>query len=185
MRRGGLLHLSRWNHATKQPLPPPLTGHQLDELLSTPTWDVRSLIPSVEQVEADQEVTPEQLRHLLRLSALPYPETPKQEATMLRALKAQLHFVGAIQRVDTTGIKPLQGLRDETEEAEREEEVGMESLRQALLDEEGRGKYHRRTRRKPTPTDVQCPDEQWDVLGQVPKRVGRFVVVDEPPPKDG
>lgn len=94
---------------------------------------------------------------------------------MLATLSSQLHFVRQIQEIDTTGIEPLQSLRDETKEGESEAELGLDALKEALGKEEVRGKFHRRIRRR---TDVGDQGEQWDVLGSATRKVGRYFVVE-------
>ncbi|KAI9724218.1 MAG: hypothetical protein M1828_003963 [Chrysothrix sp. TS-e1954] len=156
----------------------PLDAKGIDDFLSKPDWSVRSLLPSEEDVASSTEVTSTQLHHLLRLSALPPPETPEQEAKMLKDLRAQLHFVKEIQKVDTTGVQPLRSLRDETAAAEEENEISMETLKDAIANEEVVGKYHKRIRRKQVKSQGPNEAEDWDVLGQAPKKVGRFFVVE-------
>lgn len=154
------------------------TDQDIEDFLSKPTWSVESLLPTEEQINQAEEITSKQLHHLLRLSALPPPSSEEEEAKMLRDLKSQLHFVKEIQKVDVTGIKPLQSIRDETELAEKQSEIGMEALKEALAQEEVVGKYHKRIRRKPGPKQAEKGVEDWDVLGQAPKKVGRYFVVE-------
>lgn len=97
---------------------------------------------------------------------------------MLRDLKAQLHFVKAIQSVDTTGVEPLRAIRDETAEAEKENEINLETMKGALAQEETVGKYHRRIRRKHVVDEESKKAEDWDVLGQASKKVGKYFVVE-------
>lgn len=85
--------------------------------------------------DADSEVTPATLHHLLRLSALPLPPTPEAEARLLTSLRAQVHFVKHLQSVDTTGVQPLVAIRDETEASREERTIGLKDL-QAWLDNE-------------------------------------------------
>lgn len=153
------------------------TDQDLDEFLSTPTWSVESLLPSEQQINETEDITPKQLHHLLRLSALPPPSSEEEQAKMLRDLKSQLHFVKEIQKVDVTGIEPLQSIKDETAAAEKESEINMETLQDALKQEEVVGRYHKRIRRKQGPTYAGKGVEDWDVLGQAPKKVGRYFVV--------
>ncbi|KEF57704.1 uncharacterized protein A1O9_05622 [Exophiala aquamarina CBS 119918] len=112
---------------------------QIRELLERPTWSVASLLPPrapptnqrstppgtaaaaaaatasfVQFQEDTQEITKEKLRHLLKLSALPPPKDDAEEEEMLSTLRAQVHFVKEIQKVDTTGVQPLVSIRDET-----------------------------------------------------------------------
>ncbi|GAB7365280.1 hypothetical protein MBLNU230_g6361t1 [Neophaeotheca triangularis] len=148
-----------------------------EALLSRQTWSVASLIPSATMNDSTQtqEVTPKQLHHLLRLSALPPPSSEQEEQQMLATLSSQLHFVRSIQEVDTTDVQPLRSLRDETKQGERETELGLDALREALGKEEVRGKYHKRIRRI---RGSNGEHEQWDVLGGAEKKVGRSFVVD-------
>lgn len=140
------------------------------ELLSQPTWSVKSLASS----SAAETVTPAQLRHLLRLSALPLPKTPEEEASMIATLQGQLRFVRAVQRVDTSGVEPLRAVRDETAQAAGEGTVGLEALRHVLDKEEKVGHYQRpkRVREK-----VRSEAEGWDVLRTASRRAGKFFVV--------
>lgn len=150
----------------------------VDELLSKPTWSVESLLPSEAHVADSKSIFPYQLRHLLRLSALPAPNNSNEEAKMLETLAAQLHFVKEIQKVDTRRVAPLRSLRDETVEAEAENEISLETLKDALAKEEMVGKHHKRIRRKQElPVDTRGA-EDWDVLGHAERKIGRYFVVD-------
>lgn len=149
-----------------------------EALLSKPTWSVASLLPSEtahQTSEETPEITTKQLHHLLLLSALPPPRSEQEEQKLLATLSSQLHFVKCIQQVDTTGVKPLQSLRDETRQGERETGLGLEALRKALGKEEVRGKFHRRIRRV---RGGKGEHEAWDVLGAAERKVGRFFVVE-------
>ncbi|KAI9820770.1 MAG: hypothetical protein M1827_005140 [Pycnora praestabilis] len=156
---------------------PGLQSDEIDSILSKPTWSVRSLLPTSSQVSKELGVAPKQLHHLLRLSALPQPETLEEESNMLRTLDSQLHFVREIQNVDTAGIEPLQSIRDETQEAEKENEITVEQLKEAFAKEEVIGSRRRIKRRRDLPVDTKGA-EDWDVLGQASKKVGRYFVVD-------
>lgn len=94
---------------------------------------------------------------------------------MLAELRAQLHFVRRIQAVDTTGVEPLRRIADETDTST----IGLEALRGALEREVVVGRWHKRIRRVEEPPDERSrAAEEWDVLGQAPKRAGRFFVVE-------
>jgi Asp-tRNA(Asn)/Glu-tRNA(Gln) amidotransferase C subunit len=148
----------------------------VDELLSRPTWSVASLLPKA--LDADShEVSSKQLRHLLKLSALPPPKDDTEEAKMLKTLSSQLHFVKEIQKADTTGVQPLQSLRDETAQGEQEAELGLEALKEALAAEDVRGKFHPRIRRRRDAAQATKKDE-WNVLGTAGKKTGRYFVVE-------
>src|SRR4051812_44154241 len=104
----------------------------ISKLLTKPTWSVRSLLPSPPSSTHIPTITPKQLHHLLRLSALPQPSSPSVEASMIATLESQLHFVRAIQQVDTTGVEPLRSIRDETAAGLREASITVERLKDAL-----------------------------------------------------
>ncbi|EGP92009.1 uncharacterized protein MYCGRDRAFT_28532, partial [Zymoseptoria tritici IPO323] len=146
----------------------------VEALLSKPTWSVASLLPSDTAATETPKVSSTQLHHLLRLSALPPPTSPVEETAMLQTLTSQLHFVKQVQSVDTTNVEPLRSLRDETEEGEKEAELGLEALKGALAKEEVRGKFHKRIRRKREVQDA----EKWDVLGHAERKTGRYFVVE-------
>lgn len=156
---------------------------QLEELLARPTWSVESLLPPKTRAPDAPQISSKQLHHLLRLSALPLPETSEQEQKMLDTLAAQLHFVGEIQRVDTTNVKPLRAIRDETQAAEEEQTIGLGILKEALAKEDTIGKWHRRIQRGMHPVDAKDV-EDWDVLGSAEKKSGKYFVVEsERPPE--
>lgn len=148
-------------------------------MLSKPTWSVRSLLPSAPTTTTDETetITPAQLHHLLRLSALPLPKTQAEEESMLATLQSQLHFVRAVREVDTTGVEPLQAIRDETDEAARENTVTLDRLR-SLLDSETRvGHYQRPRRVRDDQQPAREEAEDWDALSTASKKAGRFFVV--------
>ncbi|QIW97776.1 hypothetical protein AMS68_003294 [Peltaster fructicola] len=148
----------------------------VEKALSQPTWAVASLLPAGATVSELPKISSKQLHHLLRLAALPPPKNQVEEDNMLQTLSSQLQFVNAIQNVDTTDVEPLQSLRDETAEGRKEAEITVETLKDALAQEEVVGQYHQRIRRR----RHQLPASQyqkWDVLGHAERRVGRFFVV--------
>jgi Asp-tRNA(Asn)/Glu-tRNA(Gln) amidotransferase C subunit len=147
---------------------------QLSHLFSTPTWSVRSLLPST--TSSTPTITPKQLHHLLRLSALPQPPSPAAEASMIATLESQLHFVRAIQQVDTTGVEPLRSIRDETAAGVAEATISVERLKEALEKEETWGHCRRPRRRRDLPVDT-AGSEDWDALGTASQKVGRYFVV--------
>jgi Asp-tRNA(Asn)/Glu-tRNA(Gln) amidotransferase C subunit len=147
----------------------------VDELLSKPSWSVASLLPK-ENTSDPLEISSKQLRHLLKLSALPPPKDDSEETRMLTTLSSQLHFVKEIQKADTTGVEPLQSLRDETAEGEQNAELGLEALKEALAAEDVRGKFHPRIRRRRERVEVK--KDEWNVLGTAGKKTGRYFVVE-------
>ncbi|KAI1330529.1 hypothetical protein F5Y16DRAFT_336708 [Xylariaceae sp. FL0255] len=183
-------------------VPPPtpttnLSPSELSSLLSKPTWSVRSLLPtsttSISETTTPT-VTPQTLSHLLRLSALPQPTSKTEEAEMLATLTSQLHFVRAIQGIDTTNITPLRVIRDETAQGLREQMIGLAELQEALDAEDVVGHAKRPRRRRTTTTTSTTNDggvvdsvrdensrneeEDWDVLGGASETVGgRYFVV--------
>ncbi|USP81049.1 hypothetical protein yc1106_08323 [Curvularia clavata] len=156
---------------------------ELEQLLAEPTWSVESLLPPKTSAPDAPQITSQQLHHLLRLSALPPPETPEQERKMLETLAAQLHFVGKIQEVDTTGVKPLRAIRDETAAAEEEQTITLETLKEALSKEKVIGHHHIRIQRDTAPVDAKDV-EDWDVLGSAERKSGKYFVVESERPQE-
>lgn len=154
------------------------------ELLSKPTWSVRSCLPTEEQLEMTDEITLDELNHLMRLSALPpFPDKHGKEAAdkikeMTKTLRTQLHFVRQVQEVDTTGVEPLVAIRDETEEGRREATIGLRNatIKEALKKEEFKGRTLRPRRKRDVVVDTSGA-EDWDVLSTANKTVGRYFVV--------
>ncbi|KAH7192351.1 uncharacterized protein B0J16DRAFT_380241 [Fusarium flagelliforme] len=144
-------------------------------ILEKPTWSVRSLLPSSPSSAPAEKITPSQLHHLLRLSALPIPTSPIDEEAMINTLQSQLQFVRAVQKVDTTGVEPLRAIRDETSEARQEVTIGLADLQEALGKEVRIGHYQRarRVREK-----VDSDAEKWDALSTASKTAGRYFVVE-------
>jgi Asp-tRNA(Asn)/Glu-tRNA(Gln) amidotransferase C subunit len=96
------------------PVPPGISkspGVDLNEFLGSPGWKIDDLLPASRgkspDVIDDISITPETLRHLLRLSGLPPPKSCEEESNLLSALHDQLHFVRHVQSVPTEGVKPL------------------------------------------------------------------------------
>lgn len=145
-------------------------------ILSKPSWSVKSLIPTANQLRGSPRVTAKELRHLLRLSALNPPKSGDEEEKMISTLSAQLHFVRQIQSVSTDGVEPLTSIRDETFESEKENTITFESLKGAFAKEETKGKRKRIQKRRDLPVDAKGA-EGWDVLEQSSRTFGRFFVV--------
>lgn len=97
---------------------------------------------------------------------------------MLDSLHSHLHFVTHIRSVDTTGITPLQSLRDETSTGIKHQEIGLEDLKDAFGKEDIKGKYYKRIRRRQEDAEEGESAQNWDVLSQAKKKVGRYFVVD-------
>ena len=149
----------------------------IEKLLSQPTWSVQSLLPPQEQADEPSPISSKELHHLLRLSALPPPKTAQEEADMLKTLASQLHFVKEIQKVDTTGVTPLRAIRDERLEVEKEQEITLESLDEALQQEEVVGKHYKRIRRKLNRPSPPRNPEGWNPLELAQRKSGKFFVV--------
>lgn len=105
---------------------------------------------------------------------------------MLDTLVAQLHFVGKIQEVDTSGVEPLRAIRDETMAAEEEQTVTMTTLADALKNEKIIGTHYKRIQRDTTPVDAKDAKdaEEWDVLGSAERKVGKYFVVESERPQE-
>lgn len=69
---------------------------------------------------------------------------------MLKTLQSQLHFVRALQSVDTTGVLPLSAIREETPEALAELTIGLDTpaIKAALENEDVKGRMKRPRRRR-------------------------------------
>ncbi|KAG7008118.1 hypothetical protein G7Y79_00007g022430 [Physcia stellaris] len=143
-------------------------------MLAQPSWSVNTLFTSDIHATPTTNVSPSQLHHLLRLSALPLPASETEESRMLQDLESQLQFVRAIQDVDTDGVEPLVSIRDETAEAEKEGEITVDVLKEDLAKETVSGIRGRITR----PGDAEKEDiEDWDALACAPKSMGRFIAL--------
>lgn len=149
----------------------------IDSLLSkdNATWSVTSLLPQGNTHRDLPIISRTQLHHLLRLSALPMPKDEAEENMMIETLRSQLHFVKDIQSVETSGVEPLQAIRDETTAAIRERTIGVETLSQSLDNEEIKGR-NKRPRRK-RDSSVQPEGVDWDALGHAERKVGQYFVV--------
>ena len=154
--------------APRPPPPPPLPSLEIKHI-GEPTWSVSSLLPPPQRpgsapvaestaAETDPEITPPKLHHLLRLAALSPPATPEGEAELLRSLHDHLHFVRAVQSVDTRGVPPLSRIESEV----RREELTWEDV----------------TAPHPKRLTAQGGQE-WDPMALPQKKVGGFYVVDE------
>lgn len=148
----------------------------LDEILGEPTWSARDLLPSG-TVSTANEISPTQLRKLLRLSALPPPKDQEEESKLLATLASQLHFVQAVRNVDTAGVIPLRALRDETPAAESAAEITKTSLQQSFDNEKRIGKHYVRIRRQPFTSSETKEAEAWDPLQCATRRSNRFFIV--------
>jgi Asp-tRNA(Asn)/Glu-tRNA(Gln) amidotransferase C subunit len=157
-------------------------------LLEKPTWSVRSLLPPPGSTSSSsspspetagtEEITPQSLAHLLRLSALPPPSDPAEEASLLATLRNQLHFVRSIQSVDTTGVPPLRAIRDETASGLQAQTIGLDTLKEALDQEDVVGHSQRpRRRREVLQGKRKNEAEDWDVLAGAGETAGRYFVV--------
>ncbi|KOS22675.1 hypothetical protein ESCO_003579 [Escovopsis weberi] len=144
-------------------------------ILAEPSWSVSSLFSQDPASPPPEDIPPAQLHHLLRLSALPLPETKADEDAMLATIQSQLHFVKAVQEVDTDGVEPLRAIRDESPDARSESTVGLDDLQEVLAGETLVGHYRRpkRTREK-----VESAAEGWDALSTASRRAGKYFVVD-------
>ena len=164
----------QWLRAQSTATKPPQVD--IDALLEEPSWSVRDTLFQNDSAKPAPAVTKEELHHLLRLSALPLPKSPEQEAKMIKDLQAQLKFVQAIQEVDTEGVEPLQTIRDETEEAAKENTITIETLKEEFAKEEVVGKRGR-IRKKPVEKEQEAEDK-WNPLAHASKTQGPYFVVD-------
>ncbi|KAH8424811.1 uncharacterized protein LDX57_002554 [Aspergillus melleus] len=151
----------------------------IDSILAKPSWSVRSLLPDETAKPASPSVTPAQLRHLLRLSALPQPASQEEEAKMLETLESQIHFVKEIQSVDASGVEPLQSIRDESPEAIQETTIGLGQLRDAFSQERVVGR-NKRIQRIESERNERPDGDAWDgdALRYAARTKGKFFVVE-------
>lgn len=158
-----------------------LNAHDIEKIFAEPSWSVKSLQEDSDASLPQPEISQAQLHHLLRLSALPLPRSDEEEASMMTDLKSQLRFVQAVQKVNTEGVEPLQSIRDETRQGERENMITVESLKAEFDKEAVVGKRGRIVRRKVVP---QVDEERegdladWDALAHASKKLGRYFVVE-------
>ncbi|KAL1891928.1 hypothetical protein Cpir12675_004759 [Ceratocystis pirilliformis] len=156
------------------PLPSASRRGAISAILSTPTWSTKSLI---RPATSSGSISPAQLHHLLRLSALPPPSSPDEEAEMLRVLHAQLGFVQDVQSASSaSGLEPLRAIYDETPEAIEEATIGLDQLRALLTEEKPHGYLKRPKRERETAPKIKDV-EDWDKLVMAEKKVDRYFVV--------
>lgn len=98
---------------------------------------------------------------------------------MLEMLESQIHFVREIQRVDTTGVVPLQSIRDESPDAIKENTIGLSHLQDAMSKEKVVGR-RRKIQRQPSQKNGQPDGTAWDgnALRHASKTMGRFFVTE-------
>ncbi|KAL2008681.1 hypothetical protein VTN00DRAFT_6875 [Thermoascus crustaceus] len=150
----------------------------IESILAEPSWSVRSLLPDQTNKSQSPSISPKQLYHLLRLSALPQPSSQAEEAAMLETLESQIHFVKEIQRVDTTGVTPLRSIRDESPEALKESAIGLDKLKDEMTKERVVGRSGK-IQRIQTEKNDRPDGDAWDgnALGSASKTMGKFFVV--------
>ena len=156
-----------------------LSPKEIEEALNRPSWSVHSLLQSNTQATKTATISQKELHHLLRLSALPLPADEAEEISMIKTLESQLQFVNAIQDVDTTGVKPLQSIRDETDDGIAENEITLESMKGELEKEVVNARSKRIRNGKDWAKRTEGDEEDHvDPLKLAPRKVGRFVVVE-------
>jgi Asp-tRNA(Asn)/Glu-tRNA(Gln) amidotransferase C subunit len=147
-------------------------------MIGTPNWSVRSLLPNPAS-KPPPSITPKELHHLLRISALPQPANQEEEQSMIDTLESQIHFVKEIQLVDTTGVEPLARICDESSDAVNEHTIGIEKLKEALAKEHVSGRRGKIQRIVGVKNDR--PDgTAWDgnALASATKTKGKYFVVE-------
>lgn len=159
------------------------TSDDISSYLSKPSWSVKDLLspasPTSPSEDAADTIDRQKLHHLLRLSALPLPADHVEEEEMLKDLRAQLQFVRAIQAVDTTGVEPLDAIRDETQQGKKERTVGLEDpdIKAAFAQETKVGMRGRiKTLRSKNIESEESPP--FDPLERAGRTFGRYIVVD-------
>lgn len=98
---------------------------------------------------------------------------------MLKTLESQINFVKEIQRVDATGVAPLQSIRDESSEAMKENTIGLDILKDALSKEQVFGR-RKKIQRMKTERNERPDGNAWEgnALGYASKIKGHFFVVE-------
>ncbi|PUU82295.1 hypothetical protein B9Z19DRAFT_1018141 [Tuber borchii] len=130
------------------------------KFLKPPTWSVRALLPTPSSrtvaaaATTEQAIQPATIAHLHRLSALPMSAGNEAD------LRDHLHFVRALATLDTKGVEPLRGIRDEV--GGREGVVCLEDLQVGGRKGEGEGEA----------------EVKWDVMRLAARKEGVFFVVD-------
>ncbi|RCI16301.1 hypothetical protein L249_2399 [Ophiocordyceps polyrhachis-furcata BCC 54312] len=158
-------------------------SRQIASALSTPSWSVHSLRRGPEPAATNLEsISPDTLRSLLGLSSLPAAKSDREASTMIATVQSQLRFVRAVQSVDTTGVRPLDSIRDETEDAISESTVTLADMKPTLDKEVPVGHHRRPTRVKDV---ASSKEEDWDPLAMAPKKEGKYFVVDASNKKEG
>ncbi|CRK33323.1 hypothetical protein BN1708_001011, partial [Verticillium longisporum] len=149
-------------------------------ILAKPTWSIASLLATSSSPSTPDEISPQKLNHLLRLSALPAPATPQATSALLAALHAHLRFVRDVQAVDTKEVEPLRALRDETARGRVAATVGLAELRSTLDKEVAFGHRQRPRRVKGNKAAVDQDArtaETWNPLGTAQRTAGKYFVV--------
>ncbi|KAJ5190905.1 DUF726 domain protein [Penicillium cinerascens] len=151
----------------------------IESILAEPSWSVRSLLPDQSSESSKPPITPKQLHHLLRLSALPQPASAAEEQSMLKTLKSQIHFVKEMQSVDTAGVEPLRSIRDESPAAVKETTIGLDRLKDAISKERVTGR-RRRVQRVQNERNTRPDGSAWDgnALGSASKTKGPYFIVE-------
>ena len=112
------------------------------------------------------------MRKLLKLSALPLPSEPAAQEALLDAVRAQVGFVDAIRKVDTTGVRPLVRIADESKEGVEEDVLTLAKLG---LDREGEGirkkSWTGRSRRLVEEADVEDAADKMIATEDTAQRV--------------
>jgi len=147
-------------------------------LSQPPTWSPQSLLPTPSDLSSpENQISPEKLRHLLRLSGLPPPRDLQHEKNMSAALSAQMFFVRSVQAVNTEGLKPLNRIGFEgrsQETATNGEAVGSDGL--VLGKEEYKGTYLKKIKR--VKTEPKDGEKRLDVFGSnTTRKIGRYFLV--------
>ncbi|KAL8673102.1 MAG: hypothetical protein Q9168_002485 [Polycauliona sp. 1 TL-2023] len=147
-----------------------------DVLPQHPTLSLQDIFEAT-SADLEPQITDEEIRHLLRLSALPMPKDSAEQQRMKKDLCSQLKFVKAIQQINIPdSIRPLQSIRDETEDGMKEQEITVESLADEFAKEEVVG-IRGRIRRREGLKAVEGKEEAWDPLALAPRTIGRYVAV--------
>ncbi|TQS37805.1 hypothetical protein Golomagni_01709 [Golovinomyces magnicellulatus] len=137
-----------------------LAEDPIDKFLNQPSWSTSEILQDKDD-SSQTSITDQEIKRLLRLSALPTSIDTQQLELIRRDLQSQLKFVRHVQSIDTDGVEPLVCLRNETTEGLRDLTVTLDDLLPALSMEYQKGKCLRpRRREEPLPRE----DNDWDVF---------------------
>ncbi len=147
-------------------------------MLATPTWSISSCAPSGTDHKDRVPVDEERLDHLQKLSALSTPDRATEKARMLRHMTSHIHFVREVQQVDTQDASALRSIRVETDSAFSDNQISIDSVKDALLSEETSGRHFMQIRRRIASTSDYKSNGGPKIMDSAERKSGNYFVVD-------